>query len=565
MEQTIFYELSIILLLTFAVSGVLGLLKQPIIIGYLIAGVLMGVFFVNIVGENEAISAFSQMGVALLLFVVGLHLNPRLIKAVGPVAMVTGLGQILFTFSMGFIICLFLGFDYITSFYVATAMTFSSTIIIMKLLSDKGDIETLYGRISVGLMIFQDLVAILVLMVISSMSNGFDFNSIVFGTVLQGVALASVVIVVGIYVLPLITKRVAASQEMLMLFSLAWAFAVASVFMLAGFSMEIGALLAGFTLSISPYRYEISSKMKILRDFFIIIFFVFLGSQMMFENLQDYILPIVIFSLFVLIGNPLIMMIIMGLMGYKKRNSFLAGSAIAQISEFSLIVTALGVAVGHIDRGILVLVTVVALLTMAGSSYYIIYNKQIYNKLAKYLSIFEKKGKKVDEHKYSEHEEFDIILLGFSNVGLHLLESFNTMKKKYLVIDYDPEIIAKLAREGVDCRYGDVGDSEILDEMNWAKVKMVISTIKDYDTNLLLINKIRGVNKRAIIIVLSQDMAQAMKFYEKGASYVLMPNMLGGYHTSVLIEEYGFDLQKFLAEKARHVQMLMNQQEKMRE
>ncbi len=565
MEQTIFYELSIILLLTFAVSGALGLLKQPIIIGYLIAGVLMGVFFVNIVGENEAISAFSQMGVALLLFVVGLHLNPRLIKAVGPVAMVTGLGQILFTFSMGFIICLFLGFEYITSFYVATAMTFSSTIIIMKLLSDKGDIETLYGRISVGLMIFQDLVAILVLMIISSMSNGFDFNSIVFGTVLQGIALASVVIVVGIYVLPLITKRVAASQELLMLFSLAWAFAVASVFMLAGFSMEIGALLAGFTLSISPYRYEISSKMKILRDFFIIIFFVFLGSQMMFENLQDYILPIVIFSLFVLIGNPLIMMIIMGLMGYKKRNSFLAGSAIAQISEFSLIVTALGVSVGHIDKGILVLVTVVALLTMAGSSYYIIYNKQIYNRLAKYLSIFERKGKKVDEHKYSGHEEYDIILLGFSNVGLHLLESFDTMNKKYLVIDYDPEIIAKLAREGIDCRYGDVGDSEILEEMNWVKVKMVISTIKDYDTNLLLINKIRGVNKKAIIIVLSQDMAQAMKFYEKGASYVLMPNMLGGYHTSVLIEEYGFDLQKFLAEKARHVQMLMNQQEKMRE
>ncbi len=565
MEQTIFYELSIILLLTFAVSGLLGLLKQPIIIGYLIAGALMGVFFVNIVGENEAISAFSQMGVALLLFMVGLHLNPKLIKAVGPVSMVTGLGQILFTFSMGFLICMFLGFEYITSFYVATAMTFSSTIIIMKLLSDKGDIETLYGRISVGLMIFQDLVAILVLMVISSMSNGFDFNSIVFGTVLQGIFLAFFVIVIGVYVLPLITKRVAASQEMLMLFSLAWAFAVASVFMLAGFSMEIGALLAGFTLSISPYRYEISSKMKILRDFFIIIFFVFLGSQMMFENLQSYIVPIVIFSVFVLIGNPLIMMIIMGLMGYKKRNSFFAGSAIAQISEFSLIVTALGVSVGHIDKGILVLVTVVALLTMAGSSYYIIYNKQLYNRLAKYLSIFERKGKKVNDHRYNEHEEYDIILLGYSNVGLHLLDSFGKMKKKYLVIDYDPEIIAKLAREGVDCRYGDVGDSEILEEMNWAKVNMVISTIKDYDTNLLILNKIRGVNKKAIIIVLSHDMAQAMKFYEKGASYVLMPNMLGGYHTSVLIEEYGFDLQKFLAEKARHVQMLMNQQEKMRE
>ncbi len=557
MEQTIFFELSIILILTFAVSVLLGYFKQPIIIGYLISGVLLGIFFVNIVGDNQAIAAFAQIGVALLLFVVGLHLNPKLIKAVGKVSVITGLGQILFTFGIAYVICLLLGFDLVTSFYVAIAMTFSSTILIMKLLSDKGDIETLYGRISVGLMIFQDLVAIIVLMVISSMSNGFDLKSIVFGTVLQGIVLTVLVVLAGVYIIPRIIKKVAASQELLMLFSLAWAFAVASVYMLAGFSMEIGALLAGFTLSISPYRYEISSKMKILRDFFIIIFFVFLGSQMMFESLGQYVVPVIVLSLFVLIGNPLIMMIIMGFMGYKKRNGFLAGSAIAQISEFSLIVVALGVSVGHIDKGILAFVTLIALLTMAGSSYFIIYNKKIYVKLAKYLSVFERKGKKVDEHKYSENQEYDILLLGYSNIGLHLLDSFGKMNKKYLVIDFDPEIITKLAREGVDCRYGDAGDSEILDEMNWPKVKMVISTIKDFDTNVLLLNRVRAVNANAVVIMVSQDREQAMNLYEKGASYVLMPNILGGYHTSVLIEEYGFDLDKFLAEKARHVSMLM--------
>jgi len=555
-EQTIFFELSIILAMTFAVSVLLGYLKQPIIIGYLISGVLLGAFFVNIVGDNQAIAAFAQIGVALLLFVVGLHLNPKLIKAVGKVSVITGLGQILFTFGIAYLICMFLGFDFVTSFYVAIAMTFSSTILIMKLLSDKGDIETLYGRISVGLMIFQDLVAIIVLMVISSMANGFDFQSIMFGTVSQGVLLTVLVVLAGVYVLPRIIKKVAVSQELLMLFSLAWAFAVSSVYILAGFSMEIGALLAGFTLSISPFRYEISSKMKILRDFFIIIFFVFLGSQMVFESLEKYVIPVVVLSLFVLIGNPLIMMTIMRFMGYKKRNGFLAGTAIAQISEFSLIVVALGVSVGHIERDVLGFVTMIALLTMAGSSYFIIYNKKIYVRLAKFLSIFEKKGKKVDDHQYSANEEFDIILLGYNNIGLHLLESFGKMKKKYLVIDYDPEIVTELARKGVDCRYGDASDSEILDDMNWPKVKMVVSTIKDLDTNVLLLHRIRAVNSAAVVIMVSQDGEQAMSLYERGASYVLMPNILGGYHTSVLIEEYGFDLDKFLAEKARHVRML---------
>lgn len=557
MAETIFFELSVILLLALSVSVFLTYLKQPIIIAYLIAGVLMGSFFINIIGQTQSIEAFAKIGVALLLFVVGLHLNPKLIKAVGKVSLITGFGQIVFTFGIGYLISLFLGFDNVTSFYVSIAMTFSSTILIMKLLSDKGDIETLYGRISVGLMIVQDLVAILVLMVISSMVNGFDFQSIMMETVLKGIFLSIAVVLVGVYLLPYLIKKVAGSQELLMLFSMTWAFAVASLYGIAGFSLEIGALLAGFTLSISPYRYEISSKMKILRDFFIIIFFVFLGSQMVFEDLYLFVIPIIVFSLFVLIGNPLIMMIIMGIMGYKKRNSFLAGSTIAQISEFSLVVVAMGVSVGHIEKEILAFVTMIALLTIAGSSYFIIYNKKIYSKIAKYLDIFERKGKKVDENQYSTNKSYDVLLLGYSNIGSHLLESFKKLKKRYLVIDYNPEVIAHLAGLGVDCRYGDVSDSEILDDMNWHDVMMVVSTIKDFDINALLISKLRPINKKAIIIVVSHQPDEAMQLYKLGASYVLMPNFIGGYHTSVLLEEYGFDLDKFLAEKAKHYKDLM--------
>ncbi|MCK5063363.1 MAG: cation:proton antiporter, partial [Candidatus Aenigmarchaeota archaeon] len=364
--------------------------------------------------------------------------------------------------------------------------TFSSTIIIMKILSDKGDMKTLYGRVAVGFLIVQDLIVIFILMIISSTAAGFDLNQLVFGTMLKGFGLLGLLFFIGVYVLPGITKTIAKSQEYLLLFSMGWCLVLASLFHYLNFSMEIGALLAGFTLSLSPYRYEISSKMRPFRDFFIVLFFVFLGSQMVFMDIAHYIIPIIVLSSFILIGNPLIVMGIMGQLGYTKRNSFFAGLTVAQISEFSIILIALGVKLGHLTNEILAFVTSVGLITIAGSTYMMLYANKIYPHISKYLSIFERKGQKVDEHKYHDLEDYDIILFGYNRVGYDLLKFFEKTKNTFLVVDYDPETILNLAKEGVDCRYGDVSDAEFLNELNFSKAKMLISTIPDFDTNLLL-------------------------------------------------------------------------------
>ena len=326
--------------------------------------------------------------------------------------------------------------------------------------------------------------------------------------------------------------------------------------------MEIGALLAGITLSVSPYRYEISSKMRPLRDFFIVLFFILLGAQMCFADISRYVVPILILSAFILIGNPLIVMILMGLLGYTKRNSFLAGLTVAQISEFSLILIALGVKEGHLTNEILSFVTAIGLITITGSSYMILYANKIYPHLSRYLGIFERKGEKVDEHKYHDHETYDIILFGYNHVGYDLLESLKKIKKRFLVVDYNPEIIVSLAKEGIDCRYGDVSDSELLNELNLSKVKMIVSTIPDFDTNVLLINKIRESNKKAVIIVISHQTDEAIELYDKGATYVIMPNFLGGQHASTLIERYELDLNEFLKEKVAHIEHLRNRKKR---
>ncbi|MBU1205000.1 MAG: cation:proton antiporter [Nanoarchaeota archaeon] len=561
----IFVELSVIIIIAVAVGWIMRLLRQPLVIGYILTGIIVSPYFLNIVSSTEAIATFAHIGIAFLLFVVGLNLNPRIIKDVGKVSLITGVGQVIFTSVIGFFIGRLLGFSTIVSMYIAIALTFSSTIIIMKLLSDKGDLETLYGRIAIGFLIVQDLIVILILMVIASIPAGISFTALIFGTILKGFGLLVLLFLIGIYILPLITKAIAKSQELLLLFSIGWCLALASFFYYLNFSMEIGALLAGVTLAMSPYRYEISSKMKPLRDFFIILFFILLGSQMVFANISQYIIPILIFSAFILIGNPLIVMVLMGLLGYTKRNSFLAGLTVAQISEFSLILIALGVSVGHLTNEILSFVTIIGLITIAGSTYMIIYASKIYPYLSKYLGIFERKGKKVDEHRYHKDEIYDIVLFGYNRIGYSIVKTVQKMKKSLLIVDFNPDVIKRLIARKVPCIYGDVADSEILGRLGLDKAEMVISTVPEEQDNLLLIKKTKDVNKKALIFVTANQVDEALTLYDAGADYVILPHLLGGDHVSILLEDFTGDINKILETKLKHIDELQRRRKLGRE
>ncbi|MBN2101472.1 MAG: cation:proton antiporter [Candidatus Aenigmarchaeota archaeon] len=561
MVESVFTELSIIIIIAVLVSWLMRTLRQPIIIGHIITGILAGPLVFNVVKSTDVVATLSQFGIVFLLFIAGLSLNPKVLKGVGKVSIITGLGQILFTTAVGFLIARMLGFPDITSLYIAIALTFSSTIIIIKLLSDKGDLQTLYGRISVGFLLVQDVVAIMILMIVSSSASGYGIFSITLEKMLSGIGMLSMLAVISVFALPKIVKILSKSQEFLLFFSIGWMLLLAVAFEYIGLSIEIGALVAGIALSVSPHHYEIKLKMNVLRDFFILFFFILLGSQMVFINANELIIPIIAFSVFILVGNPLIVMALMGLLKYTKRNSFLAGLTVAQISEFSMILIALGVKIGHIEGNILSLVTGVGLFTIFGSSYMITHAERIYQRISGYLSIFEKKGKKIDEHKYQKDDVYDVIVFGYNRIGLSIIETIKGLKKKFLIVDYNPEIIAEIAGSGYDCRYGDADDSEFLDELNFQAAKMVISTIPDAETNLLLIRKIRERNKEAIVIIVSHQIEEALRMYESGATYVVMPYFLGGEYASTLIQKCGMNLEEFFKEKAKHINHLKRRKE----
>src|SRR3989344_3207266 len=551
--ESIFLQISIALLVVLGISFLMRLLKQPLIIGYIISGIIIGPFLFNLLPHKETLEIFSQFGIAFLLFIVGIHLNPKTIREVGKISLITGIGQVIFTSIIGYFIGIFLGFSPITSIYIAVALTFSSTIIIMKLLSDKDALDKLFGKISIGFLLVQDLIAIVILIIISSFSNGGSATSLIFSTLVKGIIIFAVLFPFSYFILPKLSSFFAKSQEFLFVFAISWGLGLSALFLYIGFSIEVGALIAGIMLSMSSYSYEISSKLRSLRDFFIISFFILLGSQMVFSNLSSLWLPAVIFSLFILIGNPLIVMILMGIFGYSKNTGFMAGLTVAQISEFSLILIALGVKAGHITNEILSFVTLIGLVTIAGSTYLIIYSDKIYPFVSGYLNIFEKKKLREKEIKI---KEYDYILLGENRIGFSIMKSFVNLKKNYLVVDFNPERVKRLNSKGISCIYGDISNSEFLESIKIEKARIIVSTIHEMEINMMLIDEVRKKNKGSIIIVTARQISDAFELYKAGADYVILPHFLGGEHTARIIEKARENKKEYEIERKKQIKEL---------
>lgn len=555
----VFNELAGILILATAVSIVMRLLKQPLIVGYIITGILAGPHFLNVFQSTEHIEVFSKIGITTLLFIVGLHMNPKVIKEIGKVSLLTGIGQVLFTTLTGFALAILLGIERIAAIYISIALTFSSTIIILKLISDKGDLHKLYGKIAIGFLLVQDIVATIALLVISSLTQSQNTDLLPFSLQLtvKGLLLFVNLSIISMYTMPKISKFIASSQELLFLFSLSWGLGLASVFYILGFSVEIGALIAGVVLSMTPFAYEAGSRLKPLRDFFIILFFISLGSQMVFENIAELILPVLIFSIFVLVGNPIIMIVIMNLLGFKRKTNFMTGIAIAQISEFSLILATVGFNAGHIDQRTLSIITMVGLITIPASTYLIYNSDFLYQRFEKFLKLLELRKNTKKENR-GDDEIYELILFGFDRAGNDFVSAFKKLDKSFIVIDFNPESITKLEESGIPYRYGDAEDVEFLEELSLNKAKLIVSTIPDAKTNLLLTKFVHEVNPKAILIILTYDKKEAKKLYDAGATYIVVPHYLGAAHITNIINKLGLDLSGFKEEREKHYRHLQS-------
>jgi Kef-type K+ transport system membrane component KefB len=525
-----FYEFTAILLLAAILGGIGQLLKQPLIVTFIALGILVGPSFLDIVHSKDNIHLLAELGIAVLLFIVGLKLDIRIIRSVGKIAALTGLGQVVFTSAIGYVIGLVLGFSSLHAFYIAVALTFSSTIIIVKLLSDKKEIDSLHGQIAVGFLIVQDIVVILVMIVLSAMRQGGETSLLVDvgRTFLMGGVMLAATIIAMKWVIPGLSAYLARSQELLVLFAIAWAVTLASIGEILGFSGEVGAFLAGVSLASSQFKDVIGSRLVSLRDFLLLFFFVGLGADLDLGAMSSRVPDALIFSAFVLVGNPIIVLIIMGVMGYRSRTAFLAGLTVAQISEFSLIFAGLGLSVGHINEETVGLITLVGLITIGLSTYLILYSHPIYEVLAPALRIFERKNPDREKDIEDAHgARPEIIVLGLGRFGGKIAEKLDAHPEiNYLGIDFDPQVVKQWQAMRRPVIYGDLGDPGLLEHLPLDSVNCILSTVPNAEVSMDIVKSLRRFGYEGRIFLTASSEAEQEALNRCGADEVLLPHTM---------------------------------------
>lgn len=533
-EGYIFYEVAALLVLAAAVGFAGLLLRQPLIVSFIAVGIIAGPSVLDIVRSDEQIDLLAELGIAVLLFLVGLKLDFQLVRTLGTVALMTGLGQVAFTTVFGFLLGLALGLDTVTSLYVAVGLTFSSTIIIVKLLSDKREIDSLHGRIALGFLIVQDIVVVVAMIVLSAVGIGAAGDAAITDVLIvlgYGLGMLGVVAIFIRYVANPLVERLSRAPELLVSFAIGWAALLAAAGHYLGFGKELGGLLAGVSFASTAYREAIAARLASLRDFLLLFFFIALGSALDLSILGASVGAAIVLSLFVLIGNPLIVLAIMGAMGYRKRIGFLAGLTVAQISEFSLIFMAMGVAIGHVSDDALGLVTLVGLITIAASTYMITYSHQLYDRLEPLLGIFERRKPTRDKAETAATRgRHDIILFGMGRYGIGIARELTNAGRRVLGVDFSPVAVRHARAEGYDVVFGDATDPEFLAHLPLADAEWIVSAVPEHDTGLThddprrsLIRAMRDLGFRGRIAVSAHHEATAQGLRAAHADLVLMP------------------------------------------
>ena len=554
-------DIALIIIAAALFSFVVRYLKQPLLVGYIIAGLVIGPVGLNYISNENTILAVSELGITFLLFLVGLELNINRVKEVGEVVVFGGMLQIALTGAFGWAISHLLGFSIMQSLYLALVLAFSSTLVVVKSLAEKREIDALHGRIIIGILVLQDIVAIMAISLLPTL-NDFKISSIGFAA-LSGIGLLVIAYVLSRFALKRIFDQAAKNVEMLFLTSLAVCFIFAYLATLMGFSVTIGAFLAGVIIANMPYSVDIIARVRPLSTFFSALFFVALGMQIVPKSIPLMIIPFAVLTVAAVVIKPILLYPIIQFFGYNKKTSFMTALSLGQVSEFSHIVVAQGIILKHLAPDILSLIIALTVITMAISSYLNSNGLILFHKLEGKLGIFDRMFKikdKLDVEKAPAMDNVDVVINGYENVEGTLLERFMNSGKKVLIIDSDPDVIRKLRELKLNCMYGDLAEHDIFEKVDISKLEIIMSSVPDMHNNMFIVKKVRELNKKAILIVTANRVGESIELYNAGADYVVIPHMEGEKQVAVLLEDFNKDMSKVLSNKIKHIEQLRKRQ-----
>jgi Kef-type K+ transport system membrane component KefB len=535
-------------------------LRQPLILAYLLTGVVIGPVGLKWVTSQASIGTVAEIGLILLLFIIGLEIDVKKLASAGAPVLVTGALQVPICFALG------LGFFYLIGvrntggnyalLYLAACMSLSSTLVVVKLLYDKHELDTLPGRITLGVLIIQDMWAVLMLAVQPNLLNP-NLLPLAF-SLWRGALLVVGGLALSKYVLPHLFRAVAKAPELVLVTALAWCFFLAGAASVIGLSKEMGALIAGVSLSTFPYNLDVMAKAVSIRDFFVTLFFVALGLQIPIPSLQVVVIALAA-SAFVIVSRLSVVPILYWL-GMGHRASLLPAINLAQVSEFSIVIASLGLMQrpAQIDTSVVTIVIMTFAITSVVSTYMIQsshYVQRTLSNLLKLLRVRDLDSAGTVEKVESRHES--VVFLGFFRDASSILQEFETdgdpkgvkdFLHKILVIDFNPTVMRELRHRSISCIYGDIAHVDTLRHAGIENAELVLSSITDEilrgTNNLRLLRNIRASCPKAKVMLSSEHIAQALVFYEAGADFVYVPRLHSASQIAEILKKglvEGFD------------------------
>ena len=530
-------------------------LKQPVLLAYLVTGLVLGPALFNVVNETSTITLMSELGLGFLLFLVGIELNLNEIKDLLKPITVIAIGQTILQTLLAFIVPFWLGFGLFETFIIALCTVFGATPVIVKILTEKDELSSLPGKLDVGVLVLQDIYLILIVALINS--GTLTQPDQIFFTLAKIIGLITVIGVISLasskYLLDDVFRRIADNSHAFFIHAVAWAFLFISLAEYLGLSVEVGAFLAGLGLGQIPFRDEIKERVRPLTDFFMVIFFSTLGLTLSVDNLAAYWFEAVVASVILMAGNFLIMFYLIDKMKFTPRTSFIGSINLTQVSEFSLVVGALAVQQGYIGRDILGYISLMALMTIGTSTYLINYNKEIYQKFEHLLERFEAEEKKdVEINRLENHA----IIVGYSENAKKICKRLK-QDHEVLVIDKNPENTEELARSPYEYIYGDFKHGEIREGANLENAAFIVSFSDEMKINMKVVEE-QGSGVR---IVSADSTDDASELYDLGADYVILENMLAGNRLREYIEIYLEDRDLFKEEIKSEMEHLRGDEE----
>jgi Kef-type K+ transport system membrane component KefB len=530
------HDLAISIVMAWLLGVAAHLARQPLILAYLVAGFVVGPSGLKWVQSQESINTIGQLGLIFMLFMIGLEIDLKKIIRAGNVILVTSAAQVFGCFALALALFLLIGiplgdrrFDAI---YLAAAVSLSSTVIIVKVLYDKFELDTLPGRITLGVLVVQDLMAILFLAIQPSL-NDLQLDVALLSVVRVGALLAAALLI-SRYTLPHLFQLIAHLPELVLVGALAWCFAVSEFAEFLGLSRVMGALIAGVSLSTFPYAIDVTAKITSLRDFFITLFFVALGMTIPLPTPSVLELALILVA-FTWISRFVTVVPALYAMRQGLRASLLPAINLAQVSEFSLVLVQIGVQSGHTTPGIAGAATTAFVVLAVLNTFVMMRSDEATRRiipLLKRLGLSDLDRGAAESDAQSEIKR-RILILGFYRIASSFLSELERRKSSLLeqifVVDFNPNVYHALQERGIKVYYNDISNSASLIHAGLADAEIVISSVPDSllkgTTNEKLVRHVRIVNPTAKIIATAEELAETQILYAAGADYVTLARL----------------------------------------